>query len=200
VEVVVDIQKIQEKIFKYFHVPKHVSQMQVEADETRVSRHVTTAMVNSDTSYKHTRHAVDHALSTCTNSWLSTCHIKHVSHQLISDTCIHMSVPHTTMSEPWIIKLVQIPERQSRFRSILFDNIAKFSNIKLRYKISTIWTKKECFDWDRREQHWAQDFQTSVISFLVQITTILTAIITMRTKLPERILNSNNYSNEQFYT
>ena len=111
-----------------------------------------------------------------------------------------MSVPHTTMSEPWIIKLVQIPERQSRFRSILFDNIAKFSNIKLRYKISTIWTKKECFDWDRREQHWAQDFQTSVISFLVQITTILTAIITMRTKLPERILNSNNYSNEQFYT
>jgi len=125
--------------------------------------------------------------------------ITHMS-RLATNTCIHMSVPHTTMSEPWIIKLVQIPERQSRFRSILFDNIAKFSNIKLRYKISTIWTKKECFDWDRREQHWAQDFQTSVISFLVQITTILTAIITMRTKLPERILNSNNYSNEQFYT
>ena len=64
-EVVVDIQKIQEKIFKYFHVPKHVSQMQVEADETRVSRHVTTAMVNSDTSYKHTLHTVDHAHITC---------------------------------------------------------------------------------------------------------------------------------------
>lgn len=29
VEVVVDIQKIQEKIFKYFHVPKHVSQVQL---------------------------------------------------------------------------------------------------------------------------------------------------------------------------
>ena len=29
VEVVVDIQKIQEKIFKYFHVTKHVSQMRV---------------------------------------------------------------------------------------------------------------------------------------------------------------------------
>lgn len=157
-------------------------------------------MVNSDTSYKHTRHTVDHALTTCLWQLMDMCHIKHVSSQLSSDTCIHMSVPHTTMSEPWIIKLVQIPERQSRFRSILFDNIAKFSNIKLRYKISTIWTKKECFDWDRMEQHWAQDFQTSVISFLVQITTILTAIITMRTKLPERILNSNNYSNEQFYT
>jgi len=168
------------------------------ASEKRVLRHVATAMVNSDTSYKHTLHTVDHAHITCL--WQpATRVITHVS-RLARNTCIHMSVPHTTMSEPWIIKLVQIPERQSRFRSILFDNIAKFSNIKLRYKISTIWTKKECFDWDRREQHWAQDFQTSVISFLVQITTILTAIITMRTKLPERILNSNNYSNEQFYT
>ena len=37
VEVVVDIQKIQEKIFKYFQVSEHVSQVQL-AYETRVVR------------------------------------------------------------------------------------------------------------------------------------------------------------------